>query len=278
MTLPASLQEAQQARVVIVDDDDLFRESLGLNLSEEGYDVVDFPNGESVLDFFDKGNPADAVLLDWRMPGLDGLGVLRRLRETRVETPVIFLTMLSDEIYEEAALKWGAVDFIDKSRRLPIILGRLKLITDGAKALTNTGPNSAGEIDAAGNVRRGPLELRIDIHRAYWNASQVDLTLSEFAIIKFMVTQSGRDVTYRQIYDIVRGKDFVAGFGTDGFRANVRSFIKRIRKKFRDVDPEFDRIDNYPGFGYRWRDEPGEIGAGADAGAPRHAGAQDEAE
>lgn len=278
MTLPASLQDAQQARVVIVDDDDLFRESLGLNLSEEGYDVVDFPNGESVLDFFDKGNPADAVLLDWRMPGLDGLGVLRRLRETRVETPVIFLTMLSDEIYEEAALKWGAVDFIDKSRRLPIILGRLKLITDGAKAMTSGGPNSAGEIDAAGNVRRGPLELRIDIHRAYWNGNQVDLTLSEFAIIKFMVTQSGRDVTYRQIYDIVRGKDFVAGFGTDGFRANVRSFIKRIRKKFRDVDPEFDRIDNYPGFGYRWRDEPGEIGAGADAGAHRRAGAQDEAE
>ena len=278
MTLPASLQDAQQARVVIVDDDDLFRESLGLNLSEEGYDVVDFPNGESVLDFFDKGNPADAVLLDWRMPGLDGLGVLRRLRETRVETPVIFLTMLSDEIYEEAALKWGAVDFIDKSRRLPIILGRLKLITDGAKAMTSGGPNSAGEVDAKGNVRRGPLELRIDIHRAYWNGDQVDLTLSEFAIIKFMVTQSGRDVTYRQIYDIVRGKDFVAGFGSEGFRANVRSFIKRIRKKFRDVDPEFDRIDNYPGFGYRWRDEPGEIGAGADAGAPRHAGAQDEAE
>ena len=121
MPLAATVQESQPARVVIVDDDDLFRESLGLNLAEEGYDVVDFPDGESVLTFFDEGNPADAVLLDWRMPGLDGLGVLRRLRETKVETPVIFLTMLSDEIYEEAALKWGAVDFIDKSRRLQII-------------------------------------------------------------------------------------------------------------------------------------------------------------
>ena len=278
MSLPAIAREPQQARVVIVDDDDLFRESLGLNLSEEGYEVVDFPDGESVLTFFDQGNPADAVLLDWRMPGLDGLGVLRRLRETRVETPVIFLTMLSDEIYEEAALKWGAVDFIDKSRRLPIILGRLKLITDGAKAMTGPGTHGAGEVDAAGNVRRGPLELRLDIHRAYWKGGQVDLTLSEFAIIKYMVTQTGRDVTYRQIYDIVRGKDFVAGFGADGYRANVRSFIKRIRKKFRDVDPEFDRIDNYPGFGYRWRDEPGDIGAGEDAGAPRQAGAREEAE
>jgi len=100
---------------------------------------------------------------------------------------------------------------------------------------------------------------------------QVDLTLSEFAIIRFMVTQAGRDVTYRQIYDIVRGKDFVAGFGAEGYRANVRSFIKRIRKKFRDVDADFERIDNYPGFGYRWREAPGEVGAAEGAGAPREA-------
>ncbi|MEE8506106.1 MAG: helix-turn-helix domain-containing protein, partial [Kiloniellales bacterium] len=60
-------------------------------------------------------------------------------------------------------------------------------------------------------------------------------------------------------------RDFAAGYGSEGFRANVRSFIKRIRKKFRDVDSDFDRIDNYPGFGYRWRDEPGEIAAGQDA-------------
>ena len=278
MSVAARVQEPQAARVVIVDDDDLFRESLGLNLAEEGYDVVDFPDGESVLTFFDEGNSADAVLLDWRMPGLDGLGVLRRLRETRVETPVIFLTMLSDEIYEEAALKWGAVDFIDKSRRLQIILGRLKLITDGAKSMAGTGTNSAGEVDAAGNIRRGPLELKLGIHRAYWKEGQIDLTLSEFAIIRYMVTQSGRDVTYRQIYDIVRGKDFVAGFGEEGYRANVRSFIKRIRKKFRDVDEDFDRIDNYPGFGYRWRDEPGELGAGVEANAAGQAGARTEAE
>jgi len=266
MMAQATVKEYPQTRVVIVDDDDLFRESLGLNLSEEGYEVIDFPSGETALDFFTQGNPADAILLDWRMPGLDGLGVLRRLRETRIEIPVIFLTMLSDEIYEEAALKWGAVDFIDKSRRLPIILGRLKLIADGAKPTAQ--PGGPGEVDMDGNVRRGPLELRLGIHRAYWRGNQVDLTLSEFAIIRFMVTQVGRDVTYRQIYDIVRGKDFVAGFGAEGFRANVRSFIKRIRKKFRDVDAEFDRIENYPGFGYRWRDEPGEIGAAEEAGAP----------
>jgi two-component system response regulator ChvI len=243
-------------RIAIVDDDDLFRESLGLNLAEEGYEVVDFPNGESALEFLLSGEAVDAVLLDWRMPGLDGLGVLRRLREARNEVPVIFLTMLSDEIYEEAALKWGAVDFIDKSRRLPIILGRLKIIAEGAKASASAGRQT--DADGAEVARRGPLELRDDISRAYWRGGQVDLTLSEYAIVQYMAFESEGDVTYRQIYDVVRGKDFAAGHGSDGFRANVRSFIKRIRKKFRDVDPDFDRIDNYAGFGYRWLDEAGD--------------------
>lgn len=247
-------------RIAIVDDDDLFRESLGLNLAEEGYEVVDFPNGESALEFLLSGEAVDAVLLDWRMPGLDGLGVLRRLREARNEIPVIFLTMLSDEIYEEAALKWGAVDFIDKSRRLPIILGRLKIITEGAKSSASTGRGT--DADGAEVVRRGPLELRDDISRAYWRGGQVDLTLSEYAIVRYMAFRTEGDVTYRQIYDVVRGKDFAAGHGSEGFRANVRSFIKRIRKKFRDVDPHFDRIDNYAGFGYRWLDEAGEMESG----------------
>src|SRR3546814_17436769 len=94
----------------------------------------------------------------------------------------------------------------------------------------------------------------------------VDLTLTEFAIVLFLVSQQGGDVSYRQIYDIVRGKDFVAGYGPDGYRANVRSFIKRIRKKFRDVDDNFDGIENYPVFGYRRRDQSctvGEIGSAA---------------
>ena len=116
---------------------------------------------------------------------------------------------------------------------------------------------------AGETLRRGPLELRQDTHRAYWRGAQVELTLSEFAIVRYMAIRSGGDVTYRQIYDVVRGKDFAAGYGSDGFRANVRSFIKRIRKKFRDVDPEFDQIDKYHGFGYRWRDVASRSHAGA---------------
>ncbi len=147
---------------------------------------------------------------------------------------------------------------------MPIILGRLRLITEGAKPI----PVSAGQVvaGAAGGVlRRGPLELRQDIHRAFWRDTQVDLTLSEFGIVRFMAFQAEGDVTYRQIYDVVRGKDFAAGYGSEGFRANVRSFIKRIRKKFREADPEFEAIDNYPGFGYRWRD----AADGEDSGGSR---------
>jgi len=254
-------------RVALVDDDNLFRESLGLNLSEEGYEVIDFSGGEAALEYLLGDQPVDVILLDWRMPGLDGPAVLRRLREAKVQVPVIFLTMLSDEMYEEAALKWGAVDFIDKSRRLPIILSRLKIITEGAKPVTAPVERAGPEGPRGGTLRRGPLELRQDIHRAYWQGRQVDLTLSEFSIVRYLAAQAEGDVTYRQIYDVVRGKDFIAGGGSEGYRANVRSFIKRIRKKFRDVDDGFDRIDNYPGFGYRWRDEAGESGPSGDGGA-----------
>ncbi|KLN62637.1 response regulator [Kiloniella spongiae] len=246
--------ETVSPRVILVDDDDLFRESLGLNLSEEGFNVIDFDNGSDVLSYLLNEPSLDPILLDWRMPGLDGLAVLRRLREARMNNPVIFLTMLSDEIYEEAALRWGAVDFIDKSRRLPIILQRLRLIAEGTKGSSSS---QADESDSGNPLssRIGDLEIREDIMRAYWKGEQLDLTLTEFAIVCFLATGIGNDVSYRQIYDLVHGKDFVAGYGTDGYKANVRSFIKRIRKKFREIDDDFEHIENYPGFGYRWRND-----------------------
>ena len=84
----------------------------------------------------------------------------------------------------------------------------------------------------------------------------MDLTLTEFRIVTLLAEKAGRDVGYREIYDLVHGKDFVAGQGSEGYRANVRTFIKRIRKKFRGTDPYFDHIQNYAGFGYRWISQP----------------------
>ena len=239
-------------RVVIVDDDELFRESLSLSLIDEGYEVTSLANGGAALEHFAAGGTADVVLLDWRMPGMNGLEVLRGLRRAGNATPIIFLTVLSDDVYEEAALEGGAVDFIDKSRRLSILVKRLRLIVEGARPVPETDCRQAGDV-----LHLGRLELRFDINRASWAGTPIDLTLTEFKIIALLALRAGEDVSYRDIYDLVHGKDFVAGSGDNGYRANVRTFIKRIRKKLRDVDPECENIHNYTGFGYRyqWTDD-----------------------
>lgn len=103
--------------------------------------------------------------------------------------------------------------------------------------------------------RVGSLELHHGICRATWSGRQVDLTLTEFKIVRVMASRAGEDLSYREIYELARGSGFIAGQGGTGFRPNVRSFIKRIRQKFRAEDPQFDRIENYPGFGYRWKRE-----------------------
>ncbi|ACI97937.1 response regulator transcription factor [Rhodospirillum centenum] len=250
---------APVARVALVDDDDLFRESLGMNLTDEGFEVVPFDRGHTALDYFAGGGTADLILLDWRMPRMDGIETLRQLRARNIDIPVIFLTVLSDQIYEETALTGGAVDFVEKSRSLPILLKRMQLIIQGRKPGGEEGPGApSAATDAAGAggqmFRRGPLELKLEVARAFWAGSRIDLTLTEFNIVKLMSTRAGEDVSYRDLYDLVHGKDFVAGYGPAGYRANVRAFIKRIRHKFRAVDAGFDEIENYPGFGYRWSD------------------------
>jgi two-component system response regulator ChvI len=231
--------------LLLVDDDDLFRESLGLNLVDEGYEVTSFANGQDALSYLDRGG-ADVMLLDWRMPNTSGIDVLHRMRGVGITIPVIFLTVLSDDIYEEAALEGGAVDFIDKARRLPILLKRLQLIAEGGRSASELKPSQSA------SLHLGQLILRFDTNRALWAGRAADLTLTEFRIVRLLAEKAGQDVGYREIYDLVHGKDFVAGNGSEGYRANVRTFIKRIRKKFRNVDPGFDHIENYASFGYRW--------------------------
>ncbi|MEE8271226.1 MAG: response regulator transcription factor [Alphaproteobacteria bacterium] len=243
-------EEASSVRVALVDDDELFREALGMNLVDEGYDVVSFGSGEGALNYFrDDGGTADIVLLDWRMPNLDGIEVLRRLRDHGVDVPVIFLTVLSDQIYEESALAGGAIDYVEKSRSFSILLKRMQLITGGQKSLSADDDTPA----EADTVTFGVLELHLGACRALWNTRRVDLTLTEFKIVRVMASRAGQDLSYREIYDLARGAGFIAGYGVAGYRANVRAFIKRIRQKFRAEDPDFDQIENYPGFGYRWR-------------------------
>lgn len=240
--------DENQRHIIVVDDDPLFRESITQNLRDCGYTVEDYPDGVSFLTRLADSPAVDLLLLDWKMPHMNGIEVLARVRDHAPGLPVIFLTVLGDQIYEEAALLGGAVDFVEKSRSFAIVRRRIELIP-------RLGGNGDGET-AQGDGRlltRGPLRIELDSHRAYWQGSEVDLTLSEFGIVHALAKRPGTDVPYREIYDLVRGSGFVAGHGAEGFRTNVRSAIKRIRQKFRDIDPAFDCIENYPGFGYRWR-------------------------
>jgi len=119
-----------------------------------------------------------------------------------------------------------------------------------------------GYAAARGKLRRWkiffivlPLTLRIGHASAVklaFNGTPIDLTLTEFKIVALLALRAGEDVSYREIYDVVHSKGFAAGYGSEGYRANVRTFIKRIRQKFHDVDPEFEPIHNDAGFGYRW--------------------------
>jgi two-component system response regulator ChvI len=241
---------AKRGHVMVVDDDALFLESVSTNLSNAGYRANPFLGGEAAVGYLAENGDADLLLLDWKMPGITGIEVMQRLRAENIDIPIIFLTMLSDQIYEEAGLLGGAVDFIEKSRSFAILLRRIELILSGEKNRSAPEPLPGGaEVFASGG-----LTLRYDSRRALWKQKNVSLTLTEFNIVAYLAENASRDVSYREIYDIVHGEGFMAGDGEIGFRTNVRAFIKRIRQKFRDVDTRFSSINNYPGFGYRWRD------------------------
>jgi two-component system response regulator ChvI len=252
----ADPQSAARARVVLVDDDDLFRESLGQNLNDAGFQVRDFGSGEAALEHLLADSSDDIVLLDWKMPGMNGIELLRRIRQAGLEAPVIFLTVLNDQIYEEAALQGGAVDFVEKSRSFAILLKRMNLILAGRKGGE---PSLPGEVGAqTGLFHRGELELRGDTSRVFWQGKEVSLSVTEYKMVALLATRAGQDVRYRDLYDLVHGSGFVAGYGAEGYRSNVRAFVKRIRQKFREADSAFDEIENYSGFGYRWREGAGE--------------------
>jgi len=161
--------------------------------------------------------------------------------------PVVFLTAFTTERNEATALDCGAVDFLDKSRSAAVLARRIRILVGNGR---NSVPDAGAWMDI---LRLGPLDIHFRINRAYWDTQPVPLTTTEFRVVQLLASRAGEDVSYRAIYDVVHGRGFIAGEGSDGFRTNVRSMIKRIRQKFREVDDHFEEIENYPGFGYRWR-------------------------
>ena len=251
-----SRTQPERTRLLLVDDDDDFREAAAIELDDLGFCVTAVPDGESMVKYFAEGNRCEAIILDWKLPRRAGVGYLRSLRQLNVTIPVVILTGLPETAYESTALDSGAEDFIDKSRGLEIVAKRVRRIlaaqTGGLGPAPGTSPPEV-------EVRSGKLLLRVSVSRAYWDGIDLNLTVTEFNIVHLMVTNAGEHVTYRAIYDCVHHPGFVAGSGEDGYRTNVRSAVKRIRNKFRALDEQFCQIENFSAFGYRWLPGPAEI-------------------
>lgn len=235
-------EPAPQIRVVAVDSDDCFRDLLSNELSEQGFEVTTFSDPQSVLAAPDALSAADLIVLDWALSGDSGLDLLRQLRRQGVNLPIVFLTRRSLTSNESLALEHGAIDFIDKSRGISILVHRLRIV-----ARIKVPESRRDKV-----LQVGELMLKPHISRAFWNDVDVELTVGEFKIINLLASNAGRHVTYREIYDALHYRGFVAGCGENGYKTNVRSAIKRIRRKFEECDPTFERIRNYTSFGYIW--------------------------
>jgi two-component system response regulator ChvI len=239
------MSKAAPPIIVVVDDDDLFRPLLVGNLREAEYEVVDFPAPDALLQHLKQNViEADLFILDWKMPGMTGFELLKELRDLGIATPALFLTSLDDVLYEESALREGAADFVGKTRSFAILRHRIERILGAVPTSSVQSPAAPANI--------GALTLDSAQHRVTWRDKVVELTLGEFRAVELLAT-SGRDVSYREIYDTMRGENFIAGAGPEGYRANVRALVKRIRQKFTEADSGFTAIENYPGYGYRWK-------------------------
>jgi len=243
-TVPAQTGTTDAIRVIYVEDDDLYRDAVELDLAEDGFLVHAFSDGPSMLAALDGGLVADVIVLDWGLERVLGIDLLAQVRARGLQWPVVFLTARNSPTHERLALRRGAADFVDKARGSAILAARLRLIT--------TRRPFAGEVSPESVFQCGRLILRPRISRAYWDDVDVCLTVTEFKVVHLLASNVGSFITYRRIYDCIHHVGFVAGTGDDGYRTNVRSAVKRIRNKFKALSPEFDAIQTYTSFGYCW--------------------------
>jgi two-component system, OmpR family, response regulator ChvI len=257
----AAIGKAELRRVVLVEGDQYYREVLTFELLRQGFGVHAFADGASLLTSLATAIDADLAVLDWDLPKMPGIKLLAQLRQHGVNTPVVFLTgkvvagvdhdqclLASREALnadECMAFDQGAVDFISKSRERQVLVRRLRSVVELAKPKT--------DIAVEERLACRKLLLKSESSRAYWSQVDVDLTLGEYNIVHLLASNAGSFMTYRAVYHRLTYEGFIAAIGEDGYRANVRSAIKRIRNKFRACDPAFEEIENYTGFGYCWR-------------------------
>jgi two-component system response regulator ChvI len=232
-------------RVVFVEDDADYREALAGELSDHGFAVDCFSDGQSLLAALEAPLEADVVLLDWNLPHTSGIDLVPELRQRGIDLPIVFLTGHAPTFRESQAFDRGAIDFIDKLRGTEVLVRRLRRAAKMTKP-----PIPKVQDDQA--LINGKLVLRPSVSRAYWDGADVGLTFGEYNIVHLLASNRGQQVSYRAIYDRLRYEGFIAGAGEDGYRVNVRSTIRRIRKKFLRLDPAFKEIETYAAFGYAW--------------------------
>ncbi len=240
--LLASASEPNAIRVLLIEDGVIDRGFLTDELSKQGFavqTVASLPGAP------DAARDADVIVLHCDRAKNSSIELLGKLHRLGFNVPVVLLTGQALPAHECLALDKGAVDVIRKSQGSEVLVRRLKGVV---KAFKRT-----DQLRSDRTMICGKLLLRPDVGRAYWKDADLDLTLGEYNIVHLLVSNVGKYITYRAVYDRLRHEGFIAGDGVDGYRANVRSAIKRIRNKFRALDLTFDEIENYAGFGYCWK-------------------------
>lgn len=228
-------------RIALVDDDQNILTSVSIALESEGFDVNTYKDGEEALRGFSQ-RPVDLAVLDIKMPRLDGMEVLQRLRKTSA-MPVIFLTSKDDEVDEVLGLRMGADDYIKKPFSQRLLIERIRaLLRRQDLAQEEVDPNSEGV------MVRGELSLDSARHLCTWKGRPVALTVTEFLILKALAARPGHVKNRDQLMDSAYGDSIYVDDRT------IDSHIKRLRKKLKSADNEFDEIETLYGVGYRYRE------------------------
>lgn len=233
------------ATIALVDDDRNILTSVSIALQAEGFLTRVYSDGETALKAF-ADNPPDMAVLDIKMPRMDGLEVLRRLRE-KSQIPVIFLTSKDDELDEALGLAMGADDYIAKPFSQRLLIARIRAILRRTDASVRVGDGSDEEAPAI--LERGKLMMDPARHRVTWGGEAVTLTVTEFMILETLAQRPGVVKSRNQLMDAAYQDDIYVDDRT------IDSHIKRVRRKFRQVDDKFDAIETLYGAGYRFNDE-----------------------
>jgi two-component system, OmpR family, response regulator ChvI len=236
------ISTAMTATIALVDDDRNILTSVSIAMQSEGYVTRLYPDGESALKALLE-NPADLGIFDIKMPRMDGLELLRRLRE-KSDMPVIFLTSKDEELDEALGLAMGADDYITKPFSQRLLVARVKAILRRASFRRDTGGETAA--DEPDPMLRGKLEMDPARQHVRWDGKPVTLTVTEFMILEALANRPGVVRTRSQLMDIAYQDDVYVDDRT------IDSHIKRLRRKFRQVDGEFSAIDTLYGAGYRF--------------------------